>query len=55
MHAEILAMKFNAGASALIWVPANVDPHGASVLIGFDGGILRKVLHLITCIYLYVH
>ena len=40
---EILSMIFSSPVSCLIWVPLSVDTKGASVIIGFDDGILRKV------------
>ncbi|XP_077985504.1 cilia- and flagella-associated protein 44-like isoform X2 [Glandiceps talaboti] len=34
-------MKFNAGGSALTWVPQIIDPKGSTILVGFEDGVVR--------------
>ncbi|XP_041471026.1 cilia- and flagella-associated protein 44-like [Lytechinus variegatus] len=36
--------NFNAGSTALLWLPQIIDPKGASVLAGFSDGVVRVLV-----------
>lgn len=40
---QIFTMTFKSPASCLVWVPLSVDVQAASVIVGFESGIVRKV------------
>ncbi|XP_030833850.1 cilia- and flagella-associated protein 44 isoform X2 [Strongylocentrotus purpuratus] len=36
--------KFNAGSTSLLWLPQIIDPKGATVLAGFNDGVVRVLV-----------
>nr|KAG5692673.1 hypothetical protein BaRGS_028473 [Batillaria attramentaria] len=41
---ELAFMTFKLSPSTLQWVPLSVDPHGCSIVVGFEDGCLRKLV-----------
>ncbi|XP_006812846.1 cilia- and flagella-associated protein 44-like, partial [Saccoglossus kowalevskii] len=38
---QLCQMKFSAGGSVLAWLPQIMDPKGATIVAGFDDGVVR--------------